>query len=138
VAIRFFQEDITFNFKDRNKTKTWINHCIRDEGYELQDLNIVFCSDNYLHTLNTTYLNHDTLTDIITFPYQDNPIHAELYLSIDRIRENAIQLQVSFIQELRRVMIHGVLHLCGYGDKTSALKEKMRARENHYLNVFPD
>lgn len=138
MAIHFFQEDVTFTFKDRNKSKKWIIHCIREEGYELEDLNIVFCSNDYLHSLNVEYLNHDTLTDIITFPYQDNPIHAELYLSIDRIKENALQLEVPFIQELRRVIIHGVLHLCGYGDKTDELKQVMRARENHYLGAFPE
>lgn len=137
MAIHFFQENISFPFRDRNKTKAWIRDCVQEENRDLQELSIVFCSDDFLHSLNVTYLQHDTLTDIITFPYSENPIHGELFISIDRIKENAATLKIPFLQELRRVMIHGVLHLCGYGDKSESAKMEMRTKENHYLDRFP-
>ena len=138
MAIRFFFFFLSFPFHQRNKTKAWIKDCVTQEGHDLQELNVIFCDDEYLHTLNITYLQHDTLTDIITFPYQEDPIHGELYISIDRIRENATSNAVPFLHELRRVIIHGTLHLCGYGDKTTAEKQKMRLKENHYLSLLAD
>jgi probable rRNA maturation factor len=102
-------------------------------------LQYVFCSDEYLHEINRTYLNHDDYTDIITFDLSDDaagPVVGEIYISIDRVADNAKSLGISFTDEILRVMFHGALHLCGYGDKTEPEKEKMRRREDHYLTLF--
>ena len=93
----------------------------------------MFCSDAYLLHLNKEYLTHDYFTDILTFEYQSEPIMGELYISIDRVKDNAEKLHIGFLEELNRVIIHGVLHLCGYGDQDTAAKEMMTSREDFYL-----
>ena len=99
---------------------------------QLIGLSYIFCSDAYLHNINVEYLNHDTLTDIITFPYLSPPeIEGDIFISVDRIRENAQTFQVTFEQELHRVIIHGVLHLCGQGDKTEEEDTQVEAGEGH-------
>ena len=108
------------------------------ENIALERLNYIFCSDEYLLQMNKEFLNHYTLTDIITFPLSDagRPVYGEVYLSVERVKENAKAFQVEYQNELLRVMIHGALHLCGHTDKTKADKNQMRARENYYLNQF--
>ena len=99
-------------------------------------LNIILCADDDLLSINKQYLNHDYYTDIITFQYEKNPIEAELYISLDRVKDNALQIPVSWNRELLRVIIHGVLHCCGYKDKTTEDKTIMRKKENEYLGLL--
>lgn len=131
--INFFFEDIEFDFQNQQLLIDWIKASIKTEQQQLGQLNFIFCSDNYLHEMNLKFLKHDTLTDIITFPYSDSEIKGDIFISIDRVHENAIIFAHSFEQELNRVMIHGVLHLLGFGDKTEIEKTQMTSKENEYL-----
>lgn len=136
-GITYQEESINFELADPEKITPWIETVIKQENCRLSLLNFVFCSDEYLHQINVEYLNHDTLTDIITFPYTEPPlIHGDIFISIDRIRDNAKHLKIDFTDELHRVMIHGVLHLCGYGDKNAAEKLQMTQKENEALALF--
>jgi probable rRNA maturation factor len=110
---------------------------IQEEGQRLVALTFIFCSDEYLHKINVEYLDHDTLTDIITFPYRQLPeVEGDIFISLDRIKENARQFDTSFENELLRVIIHGVYHLCGYGDKSEEEAVTMRSKENHALEQW--
>ena len=134
-VISFFSEDIDFKLVQQERVARWIEAVIKKENARLQAMNYIFCSDQYLHQLNVKYLNHDTLTDIITFPYSQAPtIEGDLFISIERVKENAKQLGLSFEEELHRVIIHGVLHLCGYGDKTESEAKLMRQKEAEMLD----
>ncbi|PHN03688.1 rRNA maturation RNase YbeY [Flavilitoribacter nigricans] len=136
-GITFQVESTNFELADPESTIDWIASVIQRENCRLLVLNYVFCSDDYLHRINLEYLDHDTLTDIITFPYADPPvIHGDIFISIDRIRDNADSLQTEFTDELHRVMIHGVLHLCGYGDKSPAEKKLMTQKEDEALSLI--
>jgi len=133
--VQYHKEAIDFDLPNSDQITPWIEATIKTEEKELSILNIIFCDDTYLHKINLEYLNHDTLTDVITFPYAKNgaPIEGDIYISIDRIKENATKFDVTFLRELERVMIHGVLHLCGYGDKSKQEEKVMREKENFYL-----
>ena len=134
--IRFFQEEISFRLKEIRRVKHWLGQVLTSEGRNHGDINYIFCNDAYLLKVNQEYLQHDTLTDIITFDNREkphDPIEADIYISVERVRENADLLKLAFEQELKRVMVHGLLHLCGYGDKTNAEKAAMRQKENDYL-----
>jgi rRNA maturation RNase YbeY len=133
--IYFFTEDILFELPDQVVTARWIQQVIIQEGAQLIHLNFVFCSDAYLHAQNVRYLQHDTLTDVITFIHHEEQdvIEGDVYISIERVRENAAIYAVVFGQELYRVMIHGVLHLLGYGDDTAAEKAQIREKEDFYI-----
>ncbi|MBW2937268.1 rRNA maturation RNase YbeY [Aureisphaera sp. CAU 1614] len=134
--IDFFSET-EFEFSDEDSVKDWVAKTIVSEGLKEGDLTFIFCDDVYLHKINLEFLNHDTLTDIITFDYTlGKEIHGEIYISIDRVKENASEYKVSFNEELHRVIIHGVLHLCGYKDKSEADESQMRFKENFYLQAF--
>lgn len=134
--IEYFTEDTNFTLEDPEELSNWIGSVIDAEGKNLIQLNFIFCSDAYLHQINLEYLDHDTLTDIITFPYSDPPkIHGDIFISVDRIKENAEKFEVSFSEELHRVIIHGVLHLCGYGDKLPEEKTLMTRKENEALQM---
>ncbi|HAT63887.1 MAG TPA: rRNA maturation RNase YbeY [Flavobacteriaceae bacterium] len=134
--IEFFSET-EFEFSDEDSVKDWVTKTIVSEGFKEGDLTFIFCDDEYLYKINLEFLNHDTLTDIITFDYTlGKEIHGEIYISIDRVKENASEFQVSFEEELHRVIIHGVLHLCGYKDKSEADESQMRSKENFYLQAF--
>jgi len=139
LGIQFFFEEVTFDW-DEVRISNWLEAVVQEEGKMLQSIRLIFCTDDFLHQMNLDYLQHDTLTDVITFPFNSKPaiINGEIYISIDRIRENASTYTVPFEQELTRVVVHGVLHLCGYGDKEVAEKEKMTQKENFYLasNIF--
>ncbi len=135
-TITFHSEDLTFSLDQANKIEDWIKSTIQQENQTLAQLNFIFCSDAYLHRINVDYLQHDTLTDVITFPYSESSIEGDIFISIDRIRENANAYDVSFQHELSRVMIHGVLHLMGYGDKTAEEKQQMTKKENQYLGLL--
>lgn len=131
--INFFAET-EFQLKGEDKISAWINNAITAENKIEGEINFIFVNDDYLLDLNEKFLNHDTLTDIITFDNSvGNILHADIYISTERVQENATDFKVSFQEELHRVMIHGVLHLAGYGDKTDDEVAVMRARENHYL-----
>ncbi len=131
--ITFHTEDIDFELENTEKIEQWILQTIDEEGGTLSFINYIFCSDTYLHRINVEYLKHDTYTDIITFPYSDETIESDIFISIDRIRENAKTFNVPFERELHRVMIHGVLHLLAYADKTEEEQQVMRAREDFWL-----
>lgn len=137
MAIQFSYHQTRFKLKHPRKTSAWIDRVARSEKSAIQSLSYVFCSDRYLLSMNQQYLNHDTLTDIITFDYSDSPkaIEGEIYISIPRVKENATKLKVDFETELHRVIIHGVLHLVGYKDKSSTDKKEMRAAEEKYLRL---
>ena len=126
-------ENIDFQLVNQNLLSSWIEKTIGSEGATLGAVSYIFCSDDYLHQMNVEYLNHDTLTDVITFPYNDNPIEGDIFISIDRVKDNAQDLAVAFDDELHRVMIHGVLHLCGYSDETDEQEAEMRQKEDEYL-----
>lgn len=134
--ITFFAEDIDFVLPQKQKVREWIGSVITNEGFaRIAELNFIFCSDDYLLDVNKEYLNHDTYTDIITFDSSEveNVIAGDIFISIDRIRDNAAKFQVSDKDELHRVIVHGILHLCGYGDKTKTEKTRMTEKENEYL-----
>lgn len=135
--ILFHQEDTDFELPTADVHAQWIQRLIQAEKASLSQLNFIFCSDEALLKINIEYLNHDTYTDIITFPYAKPPdIEGDIFISIDRVRENATHFGNSFEEELRRVMSHGVLHLCGYGDKTAEEKKQMRKKEAEAMQLF--
>jgi len=137
TAIDFNSEDTDFEIENPDKISYWIKRIIVREQCELNYLNYIFCSDDYLHKINVEHLDHDTLTDIITFPYAEHPyIESDIFISIDRVRENAEKFEVSFEKEFLRVVIHGVLHLCGFGDKTPAEAALMRKKEDESIALF--
>ena len=134
--IIFNVEDIDFELPDTEGTLAWIHRIAASEDKRIGAVSYIFCDDAYLAELNVEYLDHDTLTDIITFPYATAPIEGDIFISIERVRDNAQDFNVPFEQELRRVIIHGVLHLCGYGDKTDAEAVIMRQKEEAALAVY--
>ncbi|WP_316810537.1 rRNA maturation RNase YbeY [Pedobacter heparinus] len=133
--IHFFTEDTNYSLKKKTLIKDWIKSAIIEEGYRLQELNFILCSDEYLLRMNQDYLQHDTYTDVITFDNSEElkTIIGDVFISIERIQENAQGLNLPVANELHRVMIHGTLHLLGYKDKGKAAKSKMTSREDHYL-----
>ena len=132
-----FYTKIDFNLEDKISHEKWLKAVIKSEGKEVGDLDYIFCDDEYLLEINEEYLDHDTFTDIITFDYsEDDLISAEIYISIDRVKENAKDFKVKFKNELRRVIVHGVLHCCGYSDSSKELKAEMRALENKKIELF--
>jgi len=132
--ISFNNQSISFKLKDKTKLKQWIKTITEKEKHTLGTINYIFCTDDELLEINLKHLNHTTYTDIITFDYTENKIiQSDIFISIDRIIENAKKFNVSFENELHRVMIHGILHLCGYKDKTKADAELMRKKENAAL-----
>ncbi len=130
-----FNYEIEFELLKEEELSEWISSVISSEEYREGDINYIFCDDDYLHKLNVEFLNHDTLTDIISFDYSvGKELHGDVFISIDRVKENAKDFKVSYDDELKRVLVHGVLHYCGYKDKTEEDAQEMRAKENHYLN----
>lgn len=137
TRIHFFNEDITFRLKGIKEKRSWFIRCIESEGKSAGEINFIFCSDDYLHKMNMEYLNHDTLTDVITFDYtEENIISGDIFISVPRVKENASQLSFSFGDELNRVMAHGILHLCGYKDKTAKEEKQMRSKEDEKLSLI--
>ena len=135
--ISFQNLSISFKLKEKTKIKLWIKTIIDKEKHTLGTINYMFCNDDELLEINIKHLNHNTLTDIITFDYtEDKKISSDIFISVDRVLENAKKFEVSFEDELRRVMIHGVLHLCGYKDKSKPDVELMRKKENWALKLF--
>lgn len=135
LPVNFFSEDISYTLKEKAHIRKWLKEAISSEGKSLKELNFIFCSDNYLLQINQQYLSHDTYTDIITFDNSDDPkaISGDIFISIERIKENAAKYKASERDELHRVIIHGALHLIGYTDKTKAHKALMSEKEDQYL-----
>jgi rRNA maturation RNase YbeY len=136
LPIYFFSEDISYTIKHKGLLRTWIKNTILAEGFKLGELNFIFCSDNYLLSMNQDYLKHDTLTDIITFDNSEHKrvIVGDIFISLERIQENAQSFKVKTEDELHRVMIHGTLHLLGYADKGKEAKSLMTDKEDLYLS----
>lgn len=129
-----FYSEADFTLKNPSQLCDWVSNTIITENKTEGELNFIFVDDEYLLDLNQKFLNHDTLTDIITFDNSiGNILHGDIYISVQRVQENAQDFKVDFETELHRVMIHGILHLVGYGDKTAKEAQTMRAKENHYL-----
>lgn len=135
-SIHFFTEDVKYNLKDKLALKAWIKKTIQSEGYRLDELNFILCSDEYLLRINQEYLDHDTYTDVITFDNSEvsKTITGDIFISIERIIENAKQYKLQTRDELHRVMIHGTLHLLGYKDKGKAAKQLMTQKEDEHLD----
>ncbi len=129
-----FNLETEFDLKNQDCLKQWISESVTSEGYELGEIIYVFCDDVFLHKLNVEFLNHDTLTDIISFDYKiGKQINGEIYISVERVSDNAKDFMASFEDELHRVMIHGILHFCGYKDKDKNEEILMRKKEDEAL-----
>lgn len=134
--INFYTEDANHIPLDEQETEAWLMSVVRTENKHLEEVNYILCSDSYLLKINQEYLDHDYYTDIITFPYSYQPIKSDIYISVDRVTENAATEKVSFAQELHRVIVHGLLHMCGYDDHDSDSKIIMRQKEDQFLTLI--
>lgn len=134
----FFFSQNNYKLQKKNIILNWIKYIIKKENYKINFINIIFCNDLYLETINNNFLNHyNEYTDVITFNYSNNNVlTGEIYLSTERVYDNSIIFKVLFIHELYRVIIHGILHLCGYTDDTSINKKIMTCKENNYLSLL--
>ena len=137
--IHFFEEDISFKPEQPSLIIEWLNKIVTAEKQILVEINYIFCSDNYLYEMNVDYLNHNTYTDIITFDNSEGEgqIEGDIFISIDRVKDNSKSLSTSFEEELHRVMAHGLLHLLGYNDKTEDEQTLMRKNEEACLSLLP-
>ena len=134
--ILFFSE-INFKLSHKRSIKNWLGEIVKQENKKIGAINIVFYNDKQLLEFNKQYLNHDTLTDIITFDYAEEKfLHGDICISIERVKENALKFNCTFEEELRRVMVHGILHLCGYKDKKNSDKQRMKQKEENALVIF--
>ncbi len=130
-----FNYETDFQLEQPDQISRWISNSIVEENCNEGEINYIFCSDDYLHKINVQFLNHDTLTDIISFDYSvGKELHGDIYISVDRVKENASEYDVKFEEELARVLIHGVLHYCGYKDKSDKEAKLMRSKEDYYLD----
>ncbi|WP_339925459.1 rRNA maturation RNase YbeY [uncultured Cyclobacterium sp.] len=138
MAINFFEEEIKSSLTSKRMVKDWIKQIASNKGFKIITLNYIFCTDEYLLDININYLNHDTYTDIVTFDQSEKKteIEGDIYISIDRVKENAKNQQTEYKEELLRVLAHGLLHLCGYKDKTKSDKAEMRKEENQSLSLY--
>jgi len=137
--ISFSTVEIEYNLKNKLKVKTWVKTILETEGKVAGEITYVFCNDEYLGSMNEKYLKHNTLTDIITFDYSEKGKYSgDIFISLERIKENAGSFNTTFDAELGRVMAHGVLHLSGYKDKTPEDKKVMRSKEDFYLSSYPN
>ena len=134
--IRYFKEDTKFEFKSRALNNKWLKMVAESEIRRIGDINIIFCSDNYILDVNMKYLQHDYFTDIITFDYcEKNRLNGDLFISVDSVRENALFYGTEFSDELNRVIVHGILHLVGYDDHSEEDIAVMRSKEDYYLGL---
>jgi rRNA maturation RNase YbeY len=132
-----FNYESEFQLENEEAISNWISMSILSEGKKEGEISYIFCDDEYLHKINLEYLNHDTLTDVISFDYtMGNEIGGDIFISVERVADNAKDFKVSFEEELMRVMIHGVLHYCGYKDKGESNEELMRSKEDEKLAMF--
>jgi rRNA maturation RNase YbeY len=140
-TVQFFTEDVENPISDNeaNAIKYWLFLVTRSEGFTIESINYIFCSDEYMLQINRQYLQHDYYTDIITFDNSEpdsDLIEADIFVSLERVKDNANKLNSEFSLELKRVLVHGVLHLCGYGDKEDQEAKLMRDKEDHYLSLY--
>ncbi len=134
--ISYYFQDTDFVFRDRRKTGEWLRIAAESEIFRIGDISIIFCSDNYILDINQKFLQHDYFTDIITFDYcKGDRLSGDLFISVDSVRENAVEFGTEFKDELNRVIIHGLLHLIGYDDHTEEDIKMMRSKENYYLSL---
>ncbi|PRX51586.1 rRNA maturation RNase YbeY [Salegentibacter salegens] len=134
--INFYSEN-DFEFQEEKSFDTWIRKVISSEEKQLGEINYIFCDDYYLYKINLKFLEHDSYTDIISFDNSEgNELNGDIFISTDRVTENAKEYNVDFSEELKRVMIHGILHLCGYGDKTESEAALMRQKEDEKIALF--
>ena len=132
-----FNYETDFELENEAQYEDWISRIIESEGFDEGEINYIFCDDDYLHKINVEYLDHDTLTDIISFDYTvGNLIQGDIFISIERVRDNANDFNVSFDEELKRVLSHGVLHYCGYKDKSPKDEALMRSKEEEKMQMF--
>ncbi|WP_192347436.1 rRNA maturation RNase YbeY [Algoriphagus sp. Y33] len=140
MPVNFFTEDVSFSLKEKRKRKTWLKLLAEAENHTITDLNYIFCSDEYLHNINVEYLDHDTYTDIITFDNSDDKeiIEGDIFISIERVKENAEMLNTQLEKELSRVISHGLFHLLGYKDKSKTELSLMRSKEDFAIKLFDE
>jgi rRNA maturation RNase YbeY len=132
-----FNYELEFQLENEEQYSSWISNVISSENKKEGDINYIFCDDEYILEINKQYLNHDYYTDIISFDYSvGNELHGDIFVSIERVRENAIEFEVTFDEELKRVLAHGVLHYCGYKDKTEEEELIMRSKEDEKIKMF--
>jgi len=137
MAIFFSNEHVDFDLPESERVKKWITHVVRTRGKRVGEVNYIFCDDAYLIEVNRTYLDHDTYTDIITFDYvAGNIVSGDIFISIERVRENARLFDTTYEHELHRVLIHGILHLLGQGDKSETEAKEMRNLEEECLKIW--
>ena len=133
----FFNSETDFTLNEADERKNWLEAVALAEGYSIGELNIIFSNDEYVHKLNKEFLDHDELTDVISFDYSvGKELHGDIYISIQRVDENALIYETGFQDELNRVMVHGLLHFCGYSDKDKADRSIMRNKEDQYLGML--
>jgi probable rRNA maturation factor len=136
APVHFHSEHPDFQFDRQDEISDWIRLTCREENVKIEQLDFIFCTDNDLLEINTKHLNHSYLTDVITFPYSEGEIIAgDIFISIDRVKDNAKDLNIEWFDEFCRVMVHGVLHLCGYADKNAEQQAEMRSKEDYYLSL---
>lgn len=132
-----FNYETDFTLAEETVYSNWITAVITSEAKKEGEINYIFCDDDYLHQINVEYLNHDDLTDIISFDYSvGNELHGDIYISVERVKDNALDFEVSFEEELKRVMAHGILHYCGYKDKSESDALLMRNKEEEKMSLF--
>jgi probable rRNA maturation factor len=132
-----FNYESDFNLDNEEAISSWLSNVISSENKKEGEINYIFCDDDYLHNINMEYLNHDTLTDIISFDYSmGNELHGDIFVSVERVADNAADFKVSFEEELKRVLVHGILHYCGYKDKSEADAALMRSKEDEKIALF--
>ena len=135
--ICFYNEDVNYRLVGKDKIRLWILATIKQEKKQARDISFVFCSDEYLLEINQEHLNADYLTDVITFDFtEENQVSGDIFISVDRVKENAKLYKQKYYQEMLRVILHGILHLCGYKDKTDDEEKQMREKEDYYLQKF--
>ncbi|RTY70387.1 rRNA maturation RNase YbeY [Flavobacterium sp. LS1P28] len=132
-----FNYETDFNLDNEEAVVAWLENVITSENKKEGEINYIFCDDDFLHKINVEYLNHDTLTDIISFDYSmGNELHGDIFVSVERVKDNAADFNVSFEQELKRVLVHGILHYCGYKDKGESEELLMRSKEDEKIAMF--
>jgi probable rRNA maturation factor len=138
ASINFYTQSTSYKLPQKNLVRQWLHQTARKEGYKIEHINYVFCNDTFLLEINRNYLKHNTLTDIITFPLSEKnkALEGDIFISIERVKENAKQFGELSSRELKRVMVHGLLHLMGYKDKTKIDSLKMRKKEDTYINLW--
>jgi rRNA maturation RNase YbeY len=131
-----YTSENNFKLNDKNELSKWVEFAIHQEDKDLGEINYIFCDDNYLQNINVKTLKHNTLTDIISFDYTTgNLVSGDIYISVDRVKDNAGDIGIEFRDELHRVMVHGILHYCGFNDKLNDDKQLMRSKEDYYLSL---